>query len=524
MRISPFVANVFGVLLLRASPVVHVSSTLVSTPTAVQALQQLALYVSLRFPVLLTSPPSSGKSLFLAHLAETLFPQTSNHIVQIQLADTSMDARSLLGYYVSSQKRPGMFEWKEGILLRAMREGRWVVFKDIDRASAEVLGVLKPLVESLGPGKWIGERAALEVPGRGKVIAAHNFAIFATRSVMSSHSDTFSSPSFYGAHKFHEVTILSPSLTEMKIIIDSRFPRLAGSLSNAIISLWNAIKSSRPNAATRDVGMRELEKFCTRIERLLPVSFQVMDVSDEGISLDFLLPNPTLREEIFLNARDVFLGAHPLTSTAKAHTESLALIIARHLGIDPDRTEWLLKRWTPDIEIEKDVNGHPTALRVARTKLKSRPYQNEIVPLVTRPFALHRPAVLTLSRITSAVALSEPVLLTGETGTGKTSIISYLAALLRRPLISLNLSHQTESADLLGGFKPIDIRLPASALLEQFVELFGATFSRKKNQKFEVEVRKAVAEGKWKRVVGMWRESARMARERIELKKTEQEE
>ena len=57
-----------------------------------------------------------------------------------------------------------------------------------------------------------------------------------------------------------------------------------------------------------------------------------------------------------------------------------------------------------------------------------------------------------------------------------------------------------------------------SLLQERFSELFGATFSRKKNEKFETSVRKAVNEGKWKRVVGLWKESVKMAQERYKAK------
>ena len=72
---------------------------------------------------------------------------------------------------------------------------------------------------------------------------------------------------------------------------------------------------------------------------------------------------------------------------------------------------------------------------------------------------------------------------------------------------------------MIGGLKPIDAHVPGSALQEEFVELFGATFSRKKNEKFETEVRKAVNEGKWKRAVGLWKECVRMAQERLKVKK-----
>jgi midasin len=63
--------------------------------------------------------------------------------------------------------------------------------------------------------------------------------------------------------------------------------------------------------------------------------------------------------------------------------------------------------------------------------------------------------------------------------------------------------------------------MPGSLLQERFSELFGATFNRKKNEKFETSIRKAVNEGKWKRVVGLWKESVRLAQERFTAKKQE---
>ncbi|KAF7348332.1 Midasin [Mycena sanguinolenta] len=496
--LSRHLVNVHGILLHRANCSPPTTSSLISTPTTVEALGSLATHISLRLPTLLSSPPSSGKSLLLSHLAELLHPGVKNQIISIHLADTSLDPRSLLGSYVSSLTQPGTFEWKEGVLVRSMRQGRWVVFEDIDRGSNEVLGVLKPLVESLGPGKWIGQRASLDVPSRGRVVAAEGFAIFATRSAVPSRTGTFPPPLFFGAHKFHEIVLPSPASDELRTIIDARFPRLAG--------------GHRAGFDTTLGG-------CPRTSRLLPSGHDAMDVDhDAAVSLASLFPNPTLREEIYLEARDVFFGEGTTTAAARAHLDSVALVIAQHLGLELERSAWVLTGRTPEFDIEKDVNAQPVAIRVGRTRLAARPAKAEIVAPNARPFAMHRPAVLLLSRIATAVSIGEPVLLTGETGTGKTSVVTHLASVLRRPLISLNLSHQTESADLVGGFKPIDTRVPGSALHERFLELFEGTFSRRKNEKFEAEVRKAVGEGRWKRAVGLWKESTRLAKERIQAK------
>ncbi|KAG6819694.1 hypothetical protein H0H93_009563, partial [Arthromyces matolae] len=317
----------------------------------------------------------------------------------------------------------------EGVLVRSLREGKWVIFEDIDRGSNEVLGVIKPLVESLRLGKWIGGRASLQVPTRGRVVAADSFALFATRSVAPSRTGTLPSPTFFGAHKFHEILISSPTSVELRTILDSRFPSLAGSANFALIRLWEAVRTVGPAASTRDVGLRELEKFCTRIQRLLPSSYQPMDMDTDDsttsacIPLSSLFPNPTLREEMYLEARDVFFGAGSLTASARSHSESIANIIAEHLGLEADRRSWVLNGRTPEFDLEKDVNGNITAVRVGRTYLPARQTKMAISQAPTRPFAMHKPAVVLLSRIATAVSLSEPVLLTGETGTGKTSVV-----------------------------------------------------------------------------------------------------
>lgn len=517
------VVNVHGVLLLRDTTARPPPSLLIPILTSVMSLRALALHVSMRVPTLLTSAPSAGKALLLDHLAALLYPSIKNQVVSIHLADTSLDPRSLLGSYISSPMNPGSFEWKEGTLVRAMREGRWVVFEDIDRGSTEVLGVLKPLVESLCLGNWVGVRAKLDVPSRGIVIAHQNFLVFATRSMQPSRSGKFALPTFFGAHKFCEIIVRTPEGVEVREIVDKRFEKLAGSAARASINLWEAVRNSGEATNVRSVGLRELEKFCARVERLLSVSHLTdVEVSVNQVQLWQVFTNPTLREEIYLEARDVFFGAGATTTNAKAHLDRIASIVGEELRVDEERRMWLVNERTPTWEVEKDANGNVVSVYVGRTRLTAVQKTNTTDSPPLRPFAMHKPAIRLLSSIATSVTFSEPILLTGETGTGKTSVITYLASLLGRSLISLNLSHQTESSDLIGGLKPIDTRVPAAALQERFLDLFGMTFSRKKNERFETEVRKAINGAKWKRVVGLWRECGRLFQERLVARKVEE--
>lgn len=422
---------------------------------------------------------------------------------------------------MSSSTSPGTFEWKEGVLVRSMREGKWVVFEDIDRGSNEVLGVIKPLVESLTLGKWIGGRAHLEVPSRGKVVAHAHFMLFATRSLLPSRKGEFSSPVFFGAHKFSEVTVKSLSIDELRTIVTTQYPRFGGEVAAAIINLWDSAKKLGSHSSGRDIGLRELQKFCQRLDRIIPSSLHSMDISSGDTHVPTfaqIFPNPSIREDMYIEARDVFFGAGTMSASSRAHAETVARVIGDYLNLEADRQQWVLKGKTPELTLEKDSNGNTTALQCGRAHLPALSAKQGLPPSPSRPFVLHKPALSLISRIANAVSHNEPILLTGETGTGKTSVISHLASLLHRPLISLNLSHQTESSDLIGGLKPIDARIPGSALQERFLGLFGSTFSRRKNEKFETEVRKAVNECKWKRVVGLWKESVRLAMERIRAK------
>ena len=508
--------------MFRTSTIAMVPATpLVHTNTSNNALRALALYVSLRLPILLTSTPSSGKTLLLSHLASTLYPDVKNKLVTINLADTSLDGRSLLGSYVQSTRSLGTFEWKEGVLVRAMRTGRWVILQDVDKGSNEVLGTLKPLVETLGIGKWIGGRAKLTIPSRGEVVASESFAIFATRSLSISGHDTFPPPTFFGAHKFHEVIIPAHAQEELHIIIAASFPKLVGPAAWGIIMLWSAIKAVGSTSTDREIGLRDLRRYCSRLEAFLPASYPSMgadplrtQVNHVGIIVS-VFPNPTLREEMFLHARDIFFGAGSLTTVSHARTTIITSIVAEHLGLTQEKCDWLLSQYVPEVVNETDSNGRTTSLRLGPIVLPARTRKLDITPSLTRPFVIHRPAATLMSRIGTCTFMGEPVLLTGETGTGKTSVITHLAYLLHHPLISVNLSQQTESSDLLGSYKPIDARVPGSELQLRFLDLFRSTFSQKKNVKFEESTWRAVKESKWKRAAGLWKESVRLAKDRI---------
>ena len=161
------------------------SDPFICTSGALDAIQRVLLHVTLRLPVLLSGPPASGKTHLLTYLA-TRLARTEHGMppyLSIPLGDQSgVDAKALIGSYVSSSTRPGTFEFVEGALTRAVRAGMWVILEDLDKASTDVLSVIAPLAEALGPTKAMGARPVLDLGPRGRIEAAPGFALLATRS------------------------------------------------------------------------------------------------------------------------------------------------------------------------------------------------------------------------------------------------------------------------------------------------------------------------------------------------------
>lgn len=99
-------------------------------------------------------------------------------------------------------------------------------------------------------------------------------------------------------------------------------------------------------------------------------------------------------------------------------------------------------------------------------------------------FALTRSSSCLLERIASSIATQESVLLVGETGTGKTSTLQLLAKHTGNKLIVLNMNQQSDSVDLIGGYKPVELKIIIKPIREEFESLFRAEFNIEANSKF----------------------------------------
>ncbi|KAI5305562.1 hypothetical protein KEM56_004066 [Ascosphaera pollenicola] len=460
--------------------------SLVRTPTVSSNLQNLGHALLSNDPILLCGLPGSGKTTLVNSAASAV--GQSKSMITLHLNEQT-DSKSLLGVY-STSAQVGSFTWQPGVLTQAAKEGRWVLIEDLDRAPAEVLGLILPLIE----------KRELVIPSRKETIqCAEGFRVLATMRTMINTRGEENVPgtNMLGNRLWKRIPVKNLPLSEVEVIIREKFPLLSAR-TTTIIAMFERIGNlvhgdlARKSLQGRTPGLRDLIKFCSRVQRRLELIGCVTGNEPVPESLD---------NKVFMDAVDCFASYLPVGVSK----DTLCGVIAQELQLSPQRSHFCLNEQTPKYEDATDK------LTVGREVCRKRKLLGRKAGAKKGIFAPTRPSLRTMEQIASALQLAEPLLLVGETGIGKTAVIQQLASLLNQRLTVVNLSQQSETTDLLGGFKPVNLRTLAVPLVDEFNELFDVTFSAKKNQKFLNSVKKAVTNGNWPRLLTFLKEAIKMA-------------
>lgn len=487
--LTPFVVPYGEVLLPRPYGPTGDPSSLVQTATTVSNLQSLANMLRKPDPILLHGLPGSGKTSLVHETAKQL--GMYDGMVTLHLNEQT-DAKMLVGLY-STDSKPGSFQWRPGVLTTAVREGRWVLVEDLDRAPTEVLSTLLPLIEG----------NELLIPSRGERIhAASTFRLFATLRTSRGMHGRENLPSIVGMRFWQLIHAQPMSEPELEEVVLKTYPMLRKFVL-IILAVYNRLSRVGRNAAggrsivDRPMSLRDLLKWCRRLHECLAAAGSTS--GEEPIK-------DTTWDWMFMEALDCFVGSSPDVEGSK----KLVRAIAEEMHLSAELAEHYLSGYIPMLE-ENDSQFNIGRVRLRKQKLANRVQKSK------RPFASTAHAKKLLEQIATAVKLSEPVLLVGETGIGKTTVVQQLAESLGHKLIAVNLSQQSEVGDLLGGFKPVNVRTLAVPLKEEFEDLFAATgISASKNQKYFEQVGKSFAKGQWSKVSKLWKEAPKMFNQIVE--------
>lgn len=149
----------------------------VLTKTVKEHLKNLARAIFIgNYPVLLQGPTSSGKTSLVQYLAAI----TGHEFVRINNHEHT-DLQEYLGSYITDAS--GKLVFHEGALVRAVRNGHWIVLDELNLAPSDVLEALNRLLDDF---------RELYVPELRETVRVHpDFMLFATQNP----------PTFYGGRK-----------------------------------------------------------------------------------------------------------------------------------------------------------------------------------------------------------------------------------------------------------------------------------------------------------------------------------
>jgi len=489
---------------------------MVQTPTSLANCQRLMQAVQTGLPIIVQGDVGCGKSFMIRELAAAMGQEAT--LLELHLDDQT-DSKTLIGAYVCSDV-PGEFVWHAGVVTQAALKGNWLVIEDIDRVPLEVIAALAPLLE----------RRRLFLPSRGEEVTVHpSFRLFGTRvtavhanQAMNSKQKETSSASLqdltsamitpslrHFSHFFVFVTINVPTKREIQLILDARFPSLLPVVKQKLMDTYALFRRSDDKKVQDEGSSGEMKETSDEVTE--------MNASKAAAILTRNTRQFTLRDLVKAAGRCARYGSsfnHTSGFLTEAQRRNLLNEVVDVFGASSrtsDAYEQLVHRlgaaWGVPIE-EVDtfvVNGEPQWETNAERCVVGR-------GLVTctpgaalsgegQQFAFTRHALRVLERVAVCVAMDEPALLVGETGSGKTTSVQELANMTHRKLVVQNLSLSTDASDLLGGFRPVTVRQLFHPTYLLFVELFQDTFSSSSNTEFLQVTSQLFKRQQWKRLL-----------------------
>ncbi|BET00740.1 ATPase family associated with various cellular activities (AAA) [Nesidiocoris tenuis] len=452
-------------------------------------LRKLAIGVSTGKAIGLIGPVGSGKSALVDHLAHLTGRRPEIELLKIQLGEET-DSKLLLGTYKCTDI-PGEFVWESGVLTKAVMEGHWLLIEDIESAANDVAAVLANLLE----------HGSINVPGyRDNVRASPGFHLFMTHRSLAGrqghHRKLTVSTELLEKH-WMPVNVEPLTTDELVEIVQTKFTPLK-TIATRMVSVYllfsmgehTGAQSSSRQPGQRLTSTRDLLKWCARAE----IGFEV--TSQESAL------------KVLQDAIDIFCCSY----SDLAFRCKIAGAVAACLGIIKTKAEYFCNLYKPSIAL---TSKSCVAGRVNMDRLESDEPVSLSCLTSELKFALTRESCCLLERLAICLTLNEPVLLVGETGTGKTTTIQLLAKHTRHQLVVINMNQQSDSSDLLGGFKPVDVRQTIQPLREEFESLFRSLFNVQTNQKFLENISVCVSKRMWNTLLKMMSQSQKAAVKRL---------
>jgi MoxR-like ATPase len=467
-------------------------------------------------PILVCGPPGSGKSSLVRESAHYCCSSSasskSDDLLELHV-DEETDSKTLIGSFTTTDI-PGEFSWRPGALTQAVRSGKWVLMEDVDTLPSEIQAAIVQLLENrmlpLGSGKYERCHPKFRLFGTCTTNADYHIG---DQNFEEKRSLRLSGKKLVTPSLWRKVHVQPLAFSELKEIGESLHPSLPPIVSEAALNVLKVLDRSgrsdvsgvenptnnlAPSAETtansapfrlttgRHASVRDFLKLLSRISHTVIFERNVAFVTESQRTL-------CLAETV-----DVFAASCPSLDQRK---DFITTVAAPHWGITADLALSYIEARQPSI-----MRG-ANHTEIGRAKIPNASYGRQ-VEVTSEKFAPTNFSKRLMESIGVCISENEPTLLVGETGCGKTTLLQQLARYADRELIVQNLSLQTDSTDLLGGYRPLEMSHIARKAYLDFVDIFVSTFSRKQNADFLKYASSVLEKGQWKKVAQCFRRAA----------------
>ncbi|CAO4374597.1 unnamed protein product [Caenorhabditis nigoni] len=293
----------------------------------------------------------------------------------MQMGD-QIDSKTLFGPDRCTEVA-GQFVWEESTFAKWLQAPGVILLEDIDDANADVISKIVD----------IATNRQTDASNSEKNMDFHNeVRIIATMSGKGNKTAILD-----GVPDRIQVESLSDD--ELSILASKSYPRIAH-LSRTLISTLRKIESVPGTGNSRQLTSTDFLRGCARLA---------------------LLPDISANVETFAELIDTWCLADP-----RQRANQLCNIVASSLNVNSDRVNTHLSVRQPEVKYDEHV------VSVGRSTLPRK----SMIKTGKHRLGYTRDVVQLMERIAVCVSHSEPLLLVGETGVGKTSIVQAVADLI----------------------------------------------------------------------------------------------